>query len=158
MKWFLQLADLSSQFSARHFSSNSLHALLFFPSSSYFPPSLLLLSSSLNFSNTLSLSLFCTLSLPLSHSLHLLFFDLLAPSVLSLTALHRHHGWKEEISEKLHEALRGWWRNSPSHTQQKGVKIRLNILKKKRINCQTLADYALEGCFHCCGLNMLHSW
>lgn len=48
----------------------------------------------LSISLTHSFSLFFTLSCSLS--LHLLFFDLLGPSVLSLTALHRLLGWKKE--------------------------------------------------------------
>lgn len=116
MKWFLQLADLSSQFNARHFSSDSLHALpfslhpLIFLPPSFHPP--------LSIYLTHSFSLFFTLSCSLT--LHLLFFDLLGPSVLSLTALHRRLGWKEEKkSAKLLQGFEQGRRNSPSHTQEK---------------------------------------
>lgn len=148
MKWFLQLADLSSQFSARHFSSDSLHVFLFSLHPLIFLPS----SFSLNFSNTL----FLCFSLTLTHTLHLLFFDLLAPSVLSLTALHRHLGWKEEIRVK--NCMRLWGGGGETHPHiRKKKKVKIWVNMSKIINWHTVADNALEGSFHCCDLNMWRS-
>ncbi len=100
----LQLPDLSSQFNARHFSSDSLHVLPFSLHPLIFlPPS---------FHPPLSISL--THSLSCSLTLHLLFFDLLGPSVLSLTA-------RLERRKKSGNLLQGFEqgrRKSPSHTQE----------------------------------------
>lgn len=80
----------------------------------FFFPFILLFSSlppSLSISPTHSFSVFHSLSH--THTLHLLFFDLLAPSVLSLTALHRHLGWKEEIRVK--NCMRLWGGGGETH-------------------------------------------
>lgn len=118
MKWFLQLADLSSQFNARHFSSDSpcfsLHPLIFLPPS-FHPP--------LSISLTHSFSLFFTLSCSLT--LQLLFFDLLGPSVLSLTALHRRLGWKEE------ERVQNYYK-----ALSRGREIHHHIHKKKILSTE----------------------
>ncbi len=104
MKWFLQLPDLSSQFNARHFSSDSLHVLPFSLHPLIFlPPS---------FHPPLSISL--THSLSCSLTLHLLFFDLLGPSVLSLTARLE----RRKKSGKLLQGFEQGRRKSPSHTQE----------------------------------------
>lgn len=117
MKWLLQLADLSSQFSARHFSSDSLHALPFSLHPLIFFPLSLLPSSSLNFSNTLFLSVF--------HSLLLSFIALavLRPfrSVCAVSNGSPQTSWleKRKKSAKLLQGFEQGRRNSSSHTQER---------------------------------------